>query len=180
MKARSEASVPQILSYWLSSGLLGAGLSSSTCWMCGRGGVERSHLVAHSLGGSGEPHNLILACRSCNLAMPGTLDYQVALLWVTTSRRAEREPETLRRYAHLREFVIEGGQEAVDTLPGSLRELSPSAVALVASWAYEFERSWLLVQLGSIAEDSLEDEHNLDIAGLILDLAYPTEGADLL
>ncbi len=71
-----------------------------SCWACDWpiedcGPLERAHLVPRSLGGSDEPSNLVLLCRSCHRKAPNVDDRDYMLAWVRgyASREARRQWE---------------------------------------------------------------------------------------
>lgn len=55
-----------------------------------RCGLERAHLHSHSLGGSGDASNLIMACGTCNRLMPHKRSRDAALCFLLESKWAAR------------------------------------------------------------------------------------------
>jgi hypothetical protein len=91
------------------------------CWACGWdvdacGTLERAHLVPRSLGGSDEPSNLVLLCRSCHRKAPNTDDAQYMLDWVRgyADREAARFEETAREIQRL--LIERNGRERAEEL----------------------------------------------------------------
>jgi hypothetical protein len=59
------------------------------CWACDSdvSQVQKCHIVARSLGGSNEPSNLFLMCKSCHLESPDTLYEEIFFDWLWEKRK---------------------------------------------------------------------------------------------
>ena len=53
------------------------------CWRCGTTrSLQRCHIVAHSLGGSDEPSNLVILCSECHAESPDVDDPEIMWDWL--------------------------------------------------------------------------------------------------
>lgn len=70
--------------YWSESIELGL----SVCWRCGHKttGLEKCHIIPHSLGGEDTPSNLLLMCQRCHFEAPNCDDPDFMLTWLVSDR----------------------------------------------------------------------------------------------
>ena len=58
------------------------------CWRCGRKkAVERCHIIPHSLGGSNDPSNFVLLCKTCHAECPDVNDKEFMFEWIEKTKR---------------------------------------------------------------------------------------------
>lgn len=103
-EGRNWTSPARIADYWSLHGYwevveMAGGWASPTCMRCGwrpvatsrtvsarwnegGNGLERAHLVDHTLMGSGDPANVVMLCSLCHMKMPSFSDRSEALGWV--------------------------------------------------------------------------------------------------
>ena len=84
-KRANMASIASIVDYW--SARFGMALPSGQCWICLQEfeSLHRAHLVADSVGGSGDAANLVIACKFCNALVEGAVSgagIESAIDWV--------------------------------------------------------------------------------------------------
>lgn len=66
------------------------------CWNCGQQNkyTERAHIVAHSLGGSNNPENFVLLCKSCHNEAPDTSEPNDIWDWIKKNKTPFGFPQT--------------------------------------------------------------------------------------
>lgn len=97
----------------------GPGLSRNLFFIWdGTTGLEKAHLVPHSLGGKAEPANLVLLCHDCHVEAPDFIRPQYMLAWMRsrsshTQRMMEGVIHNLRTF-RMTEIPITNVMAALD------------------------------------------------------------------
>lgn len=87
-REKIKTTIEEIVDYWMHHEEEG-GLSvdwaeaHERCWRCGcKRGLQRCHIVPHSLGGEDTPSNLALLCGRCHLDNPNVADPEIMWDWI--------------------------------------------------------------------------------------------------